>query len=333
MAEILRVFASVLLLACGVPALPQTAPNQSPRSLLVNVLDNDFNAVRDLTKDNFRVKVNGHPATLLEAHYNLAPSRIVVLLDMSGSMAGESSSKKWEIAHDAVEYLITETPADVGVALITFSSQVHDVFEFSTSRKSIALWLKGGHSRRADVKGRTALYDAVLAAAKLMEPARSGDAIYLITDGGENRSHMSKDATRKLLLQSGIRVFGLLFDEELPIEIVRDGPGPESVMELARETGGYVFGVSPHQISARPHILPPFPDSFSYDYDEHSRERIKFYTQALNVQLSGFYTLHLDAPAPARKPYKVALEVVDENGKAKKDVAWTYQQALPEPAK
>jgi uncharacterized protein with von Willebrand factor type A (vWA) domain len=84
----------LLLLAYGFLAAAQTAPTQTTRSLLVNALDRNGNAVRNLTKDSFRVKVNGHAAALLDAHYNLAPRRIVVLLDMSGSMAGETEKTR-----------------------------------------------------------------------------------------------------------------------------------------------------------------------------------------------------------------------------------------------
>jgi hypothetical protein len=94
MARVALRFAGLLLLAYGFLAAAQTAPTQTTRSLLVNVLDGNGNAVRNLTKDSFRVKVNGHAAALLDAHYNLAPRRIVVLLDMSGSMAGETEKTR-----------------------------------------------------------------------------------------------------------------------------------------------------------------------------------------------------------------------------------------------
>jgi|ERR1700687_3444876 len=104
MAKVALRFAGLLLLAYGFLATAQTAPTQTTRSLLVNVLDRNGNAVRDLAKDSFRAKVNGHPATVVEARYSLAPRRIVVLLDMSGSMAGETEkNKKWRIAREAIE--------------------------------------------------------------------------------------------------------------------------------------------------------------------------------------------------------------------------------------
>ena len=87
-----------LLLSSALPILlssafaqPSTTAN---RSLMVNVLDRSGNAVRDLTKENFQVKINKQPVVVLGAEYSLAPRRIVVLLDMSGSMGGNRDSDK-----------------------------------------------------------------------------------------------------------------------------------------------------------------------------------------------------------------------------------------------
>jgi Mg-chelatase subunit ChlD len=321
MAKVALKFAGFLLLAYGFLAAAQTAPTLSTRSLLVNVLDQNGNAVRDLTKDSFRTKVNGRPATVVEARYSLAPRRIVVLLDMSGSMAGETEkNKKWQIAREALEDLIAETPADVKVALLTFSSQVHDVFDFSQSRSSMGAWLKDEPRRRPEIKGTTALYDAVIAATKLLKPTRPGDAIYVITDGGDNSSHISEADTRKLLLQSGIRLFVFLFAEHSPF-----GSGPYDVMQLARATGGFVFGVAGRAPGAL--SLPSW--DFEYEYNERTRERISLYTQALNIQVNGFYTLQLETPLQPSKLRKVLLEIVDSKRQPRKDVAFTYSTLLP----
>jgi VWFA-related protein len=311
-------------LAYGFLAAAQTAPTQSTCSLLVNVLDRNGNAVRNLTKDSFRVKVNGHPAAVVATDYGLAPRRIVVLLDMSGSMAGEAEkSKKWKIAREAVEDFLEETPAEVQVALLTFSSKIHDTLDFSQGRSSITAWLERGPSQRSEIKGTTAFYDATVAAAKLLEPALPGDSIYAVTDGGDNNSRISQAAAKQRLVQSQIRLFVFLFSEPMPTEEERSGG--ESVMELARDTGGFVFGISGHRSTGGASFLP----LVEYDYDKPTRERIRLYTQALNIQVNGFYTLRLDANLRPGKAGKVSVAIVDDRGIARKDVAFTYSTALP----
>jgi hypothetical protein len=213
----------------------------------------------------------------------------------------------------------------VQVALVTFSSKIHDILDFSQGRSSIIEWLKRGPSQRSDIKGTTPFFDAATAAAKLLEPALPGDSIYAITDGGDNSSRISKTAAKQRLLQSQIRLFVFLFAEPMPTEEERSGP--ESVMALARDSGGFVFGVSGHPSAGGASFLPS--GNFEYDDDEHTRERIRLYRQALNIQVNGFYTLHLDAPFQPGKAGKVSLDIVDGRGIARKDVAFTYSKLLP----
>jgi hypothetical protein len=324
-AKIYLVLVGILLAVCGILASAQSAPAPSASSLLVNVLDRNGSAVRDLGKDNFRVRVNGRPAALLQASYSLAPRRIVVLLDMSGSMAGEPDNKKWWIAREALEDLLAETPSDVSIALLTFSDHVRDVFDFSQKRTSMAVWLKQGESHGGDdrVRGRTAIFDALLAATKMLGSARPGDAIYVITDGGDNSSRLLATNIRKLLLQSGIRLFVFLFAEQRwPGETQS---GTDSLMEIARATGGFVFGISARRSGVD--FLPSW--SFAFDANEHTLEKIKIYTRALNIQVNGFYTLSFDSPVPLGKARKVSLDLVDHSGKPRKELAFTYSSILP----
>ncbi len=322
-----RVLARILLLACGLFSAAQGTPTQSTRALLVNVLDRHGRAVRDLTKESFQIKVNGRRATMLDATYSFAPRRIVVLLDMSASMAGEPDHTKWRIASEAVQDLLTEAPPEVSIALLTFSDQVHDVFDFSQSRDSMTTWLKEGASKHGDnrIRGRTALFDAVLAATKIFGSARPGDAIYAITDGGDNSSRISATATRKLLLESEIRLFAFLFSEPSPFPEMQ--AGTESFKEISRATGGFVFGVPGRSAAS---FLPSWD---VYDYNDRTQQTIKLYTQALNIQVNGFYTLRFDPPMAAQKARNVSLDVVDNAAKPRKDVAFTYSTILREKLK
>jgi von Willebrand factor type A domain len=319
--KLLHVIAAVRLIICfTLPSAPQTAPKPPSLPLLVNVLDKDANPVKNLTASNFQVRLKGHQLPVLDAAYNAAPRRIVVLLDMSGSMSEGSENKKWPIAREALDELLTETPAAVQLALVTFSSHVHDVFDFKQGRSSLGDWLKRGSSQRRDIKGTTALFDAVAAAAKMLEPARSGDAIYAITDAGDNSSHATRSDIENLLLRSGVRLFLFLFSEPSPLT----EEGMTSAVALARETGGFVFGV----IGTTGTRGLQWSD-FSYDDGPNTRERIRLYTRALNLQVNGFYTLRVDAPAPTRKASKISVDVTDATGKVTKNVALTYQQRIP----
>jgi len=307
----------VLLVATLLDA--QSIPTNSPASLLVNVIDSKGDAIRDLTKANFRIKVNGRSAEPVDASYSLAPRRIAVVLDMSGSMAGGAEDKRWLVVREAVEDVLADTSADVPIAFLTFSDHVHDVFDFSQSRNSIAAWLKQGVTKGRDsrVRGRTALFDALDTATKMFGPSRPGDAIYVITDGGDNDSHIRARTVREMLLRTQTRLFVFLLSEKSRFDM---NAGSDSVKEIARTTGGFVFGVSGHNTPV------DFLSSWNYafDYNERTRERIKLYTRALSTQVNGFYILRFDAPASSKKTNTVSLDIVDDSGKSMSGVGYTY---------
>jgi len=320
--RVITVFSASLVTASLL--LPAQTPSPSTRSFFVNVLDRNGNAVRDLAKDSFRVKLNGHLTPVLGADYGLAPRRIVVLLDTSGSMAGEKGNKKWQIAREAVANVSTITPTDVALAMVTFSDQVNTTFGFEQGRFVIAEWLKQGPSQREKLKGHTALFDATLEALKLLQPAQPGDAIYAITDGGDNHSHASASDTKRLLLTSGTRFFAFLFAE--PVPTGEERLGVDSVMDIAGDSGGFVFGTSAHPLNLGASYSGA---DVTYDYDAGTREKIKLYTQALNIQVNGFYTVAIAAPVQPGKAGRVSLEIVDGAGKPRKDVSYTFQKLLP----
>jgi hypothetical protein len=289
---------------------------------VVNVLDRNGNPVRDLAKDNFRVKINKQPVVVLGADYGLAPRRIVVLLDMSGSMGGSRDTKKWRIAREAVEDLLAQTPADVPIALLTFSDQVHDIFDFRESRSAISRWLKEGPTQRSNLKGRTAFRDAIIASLRMLQPFRPGDVVYAIADGGDNTSHVSVDQTKAALRESGVRLFAFLFAEYMPFG--EEVGSVDSLVEMASESGGFVFGISGRAALGGVSSLSSW--DADYDYNDRTREKIRLYTSALNIQVNGFYTVQVAAPVQPGKAGRVSLEIVDAAGKPRKDVGYTCQK-------
>jgi len=319
-----KLFLAAVLPILSLSGFAQPSPSAPLRSILVNVLDRNANAVRDLTKDSFHIKINKQPVVVLGADYGLAPRRIVVLLDMSGSMGGQRDDNKWRIAREAVEDLIAQTPADVPIALLTFSDQVHDVFDFRESRSAISRWFREGPTQRNSVKGRTALHDAILASLRMLRPYLSGDALYVITDGGDNASHVSFDRTKTALRESRVRLYALLFPEFAPT--TEELGGADAVVEMAAETGGFVFGSPGRPALGSISSLPGW--DLNYDYNDRTRDKIKTYTQVLNTQIQGFYTLQVGVPLQPAKSAKVSLEIVDAAGKTRKDVGYTFQKTL-----
>jgi len=319
----------VLLTALSIlwsKAFAQSVPVSASNSLLVNVLDRQGNAVRDLAKNNFRVKIDKQPVEVLDATYSVASRKIVVLLDMSSSMIGTSEkNNKWRVAREAVEDLFTQAPADVPIAMLTFSDEIHDQFDFQKGRSTILKWFDDGPTQRSDVKGRTALHDAIIAGVNMLQPFHPGDAIYAITDGGDNASHASLKETETALHESGTRLFVFFFSG--PFAIDEEEEGARSLIELVDDSGGFVFGIGGGQPLANIPGLPSW--DVPYGYNDRVRDQIKVYTQALNDQIKAFYVVQIDAAVQRGKKQRISLEIVDAKGKRRKDTSIASQRFLP----
>jgi von Willebrand factor type A domain len=319
-----KVFLAIVILPALLfsPSRAEQSASSPPGmgSIVVNVFDMHGRVISNLTKENFRVLLNGKPVALLDAKYSVAPRRIVILLDMSGSMTGETRTAKWSVAREAVRELLAQTPDDVPIAMLTFARDVRDVFDFSNSRPNITKWLEEGPARRPDLKhlAKTALFDAILEGLKLLGATQPGDSIYAITDGGENASHATAVQTKAALLQSGVRVFTFLFAEPS----LGDKANKDDFLEMVDDSGGSVFGVGGRH--------RPGGTSWQVDFvdDKDTQEKVRAGTRGLNILVRAFWTLELAAPS-SNKESKMKLEIVDHEGKMRKDVGVTYPRLLP----
>ncbi len=159
----------------------------------------------------------------------------------------------------------------------------------------------------------------------MLRPYLSGDALYVITDGGDNASHVSFDRSKTALRESRVRLYALLFPGFAPT--TEELGGADAVVEMAAETGGFVFGIPGRPALGSVSSLPSW--DADYDYNDRTREKIRLYTSALNIQVNGFYTVQVAAPIQPGKAGRVSLEIVDAAGKTRKDVGYTFQKLLP----
>jgi hypothetical protein len=96
--------------------------------------------------------------------------------------------------------------------------------------------------------GPTALFDSIDQALSLFPLPQLGDAIYLVTDGGDNKSKTSLNKLKEKLVLQGVRVFVFL----VPIEghmSVEETEGQSLMGDLAEYTGGYLIRVPWHEIA------------------------------------------------------------------------------------
>ncbi len=231
-----------LVLFAVQPTIGQGDPNCEQRTVIATVADARGVVQADLTSDNFKVIYKGGVTKLLHATYSKGPRRIVLLLDVSGSMSGFASgkSKKWQVAREAASELIAALPPGSKASLMTFSEKADIKSALSPDLRPIQDWLNSEAAQHPEsFHGRTALYAAVQSALAQLEPTEPGDAIYVITDGGENASRVSESKLECALGSSGVRVFALIVPEEFG-SFEDERGGWVELLDLSKHSGGFV---------------------------------------------------------------------------------------------
>lgn len=107
-------------------------------------------------------------------------------------MAHEVDSDRWAIARAMALAFVTWAPPKEQIWLLSFNDTVQQRFGPSDEHKAIEDWLNDPSVREGkENKGRTAELQAISAANKVLSPPQPGDAIYIITDGGDNFSKVT----------------------------------------------------------------------------------------------------------------------------------------------
>lgn len=129
------------------------------------------------------------------------PVDIVLLLDVSGSMAGEPLSAAKEAARLFVQGL---GPQD-RVALISFASRPEELVRFTSDKSKLLAAISGLSAR-----GETALHDGIVDAAALLgESDRSARYVVLLSDGGDTVSGASLDDAERAVMRAEAVVYAV----------------------------------------------------------------------------------------------------------------------------
>lgn len=75
------------------PAFGQDGHSCLQRTVIANVVDDRGITPADLTRENFKITYKGQTANPLNVAYTKGPRRVMVLLDVSGSMSSQGTGK------------------------------------------------------------------------------------------------------------------------------------------------------------------------------------------------------------------------------------------------
>jgi VWFA-related protein len=209
------------------------------------VRDQKGRLVRTLKRDQFQVLDRGEVRTIREFRPEAAPVSVAMLLDVSGSM---SIASNLEAAKQATsDILACLGTAKDEFALFTFDSRLDEVQAFSSHSTD-----KSDLRRKLDevaAFGMTSLHDAIAETARRVAARANGHrAVVVLTDGVDNRSHMTAGQVAGIASAIDVPVYILavvspLDHPTLAASVAVEYPNRPAgnLADLAAWTGGGLF--------------------------------------------------------------------------------------------
>lgn len=308
----MRTFGAAILFSLVIPSFAQSRCEQQ---IVVNVRDRHGEFVPKLVASSFKLTVAGVDADASSANISSGINRVVVVLDASGSMG--ASQAFWAATNTLAQKVVASAPTTTDLGLVILSENSPRAINFGLPRKELIAAIQ----QFKVAKGKTALWDSLMTAAAMFGDAKPGDAVVLISDGGDNLSRTSPDTVERTFRTKKIRMFlmgvhGSLFPlGGLLVRGEEERVGSESLANMAKESGGDTsFDVSRFRTDLKtsdPSLV------------------LKIAAQFLD-EASHYYVVHLTAKPEILKPKRLNISVVTTDDLPRKGVRATYpQQLLP----
>ena len=221
------------------------------RALPVALRDKLNLPIQDISASDFEAKVRGESVKILSLAPDPRPHRLVLILDTSGSMRGTDSDNPLI----ALEFALARHFFDVNrqrsrIALLMFNDDVTEVVDFARGNSGVGDKLQQIATDRnfvkTNVKGRTALRDAIFEGLQLLDHLSSADALYILTDGGDNASKRKPSEVTERLAVTSVRLFAVILHEEggYRIRTPEELSGPSELSEIAGRSGGEILSAA-----------------------------------------------------------------------------------------
>jgi VWFA-related protein len=200
---------AVLAAVAVVPLAAQDGFRFRSTTELINVTatvtDASGRFAAQLRKEDFVVREDGQRQQISHFSSERVPVSLGIVLDVSGSMAGE----KFRAAQSALDRFMYDllAPEDE-VFILSFSDQTDLVSNWTTDRQRLANGLRSIRPR-----GGTALYDAVAEAVPMAQGGRhKKKAVLVISDGNDTDSRTPANALQSLIRETEVLVYAIGID-------------------------------------------------------------------------------------------------------------------------
>jgi Ca-activated chloride channel homolog len=199
--------------------------------LPVTVTNRKGEFVPNLAATDFQVSEAGRPQEITLFKSEDVPVTVGLVVDNSGSMG----SKRPEVVAASLAFVQSSNPGDQ-MFVVNFNQRVSLGLPKSVPFTSDLRQLRDALSRTPPV-GNTALYDGIATALEhLKAGSRERKALIVVTDGGDNASHMRFQDLLKKAESSNAIIYTIgIFDPSY------SGENPQALKRLAKVTGGRAY--------------------------------------------------------------------------------------------
>jgi Mg-chelatase subunit ChlD len=267
------------------------------RSLNVSVINDGLQSFVGLTAANFRGTFQGKPVQILSAKPDARPRRVVILLDMSGSMI--EPAERLLRARGLALSLIAHAPNNSPVGVVTFSKGILEQMGFAHSREELTDFVAKTHAAPQG-KGQTALRDAILEALHMLGQPGPHDVIYVVTDGIDNASKASVKQLKPDLLAADARIYAIILPDEL--SLLRKGYYQTSEVDIA-------LGELREIVDATGGTLVYYHENF--ERSRNGGQAREWFVGNLVASVRESYHLEVELPQAPQKRQRWKLDVID----------------------
>lgn len=204
---------ALIALALGVQAAAPVAGQEGFRfrsgveliNVTATVTDRSGRFLAGLTKDDFTVYEDNQPVEITHFSAERSPVSLGIVLDTSGSMAGE----KWNAARDAIDRFLERLDNELDdFFLYRFSGGPDLVHDWTNDRRALS-WSLG----RVNPNGGTAMYDAVVEAVPMAQGGQNRKkAVVVISDGNDTSSRVSVGDVKRVVRETEVLVYAVGID-------------------------------------------------------------------------------------------------------------------------
>jgi len=183
--------------------------------------------IPNLDRSDFVLTEEKRPQEIVSFSHETAPISLGLVVDLSGSMAYKIAK-----VHVAVGALLDSLEPEDEELLVTFADTAELRLPFTSDPASLRSALSFAQPR-----GSTALFDAVALAINQMHSAKNRRRVlFLISDGGDNHSRLTKRELHRMLDEEDVQIHAIGIHDHMASP--EEARGPWILEDLARMTGG-----------------------------------------------------------------------------------------------